>query len=118
MPGNPRDMRAAEQKVFGAWVPAPFAVEPGFLQRLVRNEPFLRHLRRGTGANSFGALEHRRLAGFQHMFRPFVEKPRFSAGVRAGASGAVGRDAQDTATSGLRAIFQYRTAAQRLSLTR
>src|SRR5438874_5324812 len=32
------------------------------------------------------------------------EKPRFSAGVRAGASGAVGRDAQDAATSGLRAV--------------
>src|SRR6201993_4544545 len=35
----------------------------------------------------------------------YVEKPRFSAGVRAGASGAVGRDAQDTATSGLRAVI-------------
>jgi hypothetical protein len=34
-----------------------------------------------------------------------VEKPRFSAGVRAGASGAVGRDAQDAATSGLRAVI-------------
>ena len=32
----------------------------------------------------------------------YVEKPRFSAGVRAEASGAVGRDAQDAATSGLR----------------
>ena len=30
-----------------------------------------------------------------------VEKPRFSAGVRAGASGAVGRDVEDAATSGL-----------------
>jgi hypothetical protein len=29
----------------------------------------------------------------------------FSAGVRAGASGAVGRDAQDAATSGLRAVI-------------
>jgi methionine synthase II (cobalamin-independent) len=35
----------------------------------------------------------------------YVEKPRFSAGVRAGASGAVGRDAQDAATSGLRAVI-------------
>jgi len=35
----------------------------------------------------------------------YVEKPRFSASVRAGASGAVGRDAQDTATSGLRAVI-------------
>jgi hypothetical protein len=32
----------------------------------------------------------------------YVEKPRFSAGVRVGASGTVGRDAQDAATSGLR----------------
>src|SRR5258708_36456612 len=35
----------------------------------------------------------------------YVEKPRFSAGVRVGASGTVGRDAQDTATSGLRAVI-------------
>ena len=35
----------------------------------------------------------------------YVEKPRFSAGVRAGASGAVGRDAQDAATSGPRAVI-------------
>ena len=35
----------------------------------------------------------------------YVEKPRFSAGVRAGASGAVGRDAQGAATSGQRAII-------------
>jgi hypothetical protein len=35
----------------------------------------------------------------------YVEKPRFSAGVRVGASGTVGRDAQDAATSGLRAVI-------------
>ena len=35
----------------------------------------------------------------------YVEKPRFFAGVRAGASGAVGRDAQDAATSGPRAVI-------------
>src|SRR5215831_6418761 len=35
----------------------------------------------------------------------YVEKPRFSAGARAGASGRVGRDAQDAATSGLRAVI-------------
>jgi hypothetical protein len=35
----------------------------------------------------------------------YAEKPRFSAGVRAGASGAVGRDAQGTATSGLSAVI-------------
>ena len=47
-----------------------------------------------------------------------------SAGVRAGASGAVGRDAPDAATAGLtggkylcRAIFQYRTAGDVGSLT-
>ena len=34
----------------------------------------------------------------------YVEKPRFSAGVRGGASGAVGRDVRDAATSGLRAV--------------
>src|SRR5215467_12373041 len=53
----------------------------------------------------------------------YVEKPRFSAGVRGGASGAVGRDAPDAATSGLRAVislsalFQYRTAGDVGSLT-
>ena len=35
----------------------------------------------------------------------YVEKPRFSAGVRAGASGAAGRDAPDAATSGRRAVI-------------
>src|SRR6516165_5176535 len=35
----------------------------------------------------------------------YVEKPRFSAGGRAGASGAVGRDAPDAATSGRRAVI-------------
>src|SRR5690242_3757628 len=35
----------------------------------------------------------------------YVEKSRFFAGVRAGASGAVGRDAQDAATSGPRAVI-------------
>ena len=33
------------------------------------------------------------------------EKPQFSAGMRAGASRTVGRDAQDAATSGLRAVI-------------
>jgi hypothetical protein len=45
--------------------------ESGFLQRPVRCEPVSRR-------NS----------------PSYVEKPRFSAGVRAGASGAIGRDAQ------------------------
>src|SRR6267142_5643054 len=35
----------------------------------------------------------------------YVEKPRFSAGVRVGASGTVGRDAQAAATSGLLAVI-------------
>jgi hypothetical protein len=35
----------------------------------------------------------------------YVEKPQFSAGVWAGASGAVGRDARDVATSGRRAVI-------------
>src|SRR5262244_2681339 len=35
----------------------------------------------------------------------YVEKPRFSAGVRAGASAAVGRDVPDAATSGRRAVI-------------
>jgi hypothetical protein len=40
---------------------------------------------------------------------PFlVEKPGFSAGVRAGASAAVGRDAQGAATSGQRAVIYGR----------
>ena len=56
--------------------------ESVFLQRRVRCEP----VSRGNSPS-------------------YVEKPRFSAGVRAGASGAVGRDAQDTATSGLRAVI-------------
>jgi hypothetical protein len=56
--------------------------ESRFLQRGVRCEPV-------SGGNSPSC----------------VEKPRFSAGERAGASGAVGRDAQDAATSGLRAVI-------------
>jgi len=35
----------------------------------------------------------------------YVDKARFSAGVRAGASAAVGRDAPDAATSGRRAVI-------------
>jgi hypothetical protein len=42
--------------------------------------------------------------GAPGMQRPRSSTPRFSAGVRAGASGAVGGEAQDTATSGLRAV--------------
>src|SRR5262249_55139720 len=53
--------------------------ESGFLQRRVTCEPV-------SGGNP----------------PYYVEKPRFSAGVRAGASGAVGRDVQGAATSGLR----------------
>src|SRR5215813_4095327 len=35
----------------------------------------------------------------------YLEKPRFSASVRAGTSGALGRDAPDAATSGRRAVI-------------
>ena len=38
-------------------------------------------------------------------FASYVDKARFSAGVRAGVSGAVGRDASAAATSGRRAVI-------------
>src|SRR5262244_2075146 len=78
----------AETAMLAEWLPQPFPsrrdreFESVFLQRRVRCEP----LCRGNSPSC-------------------VEKPRFSAGVRAGASGAVGRDAQDAARSGLRAVI-------------
>src|SRR5712671_1211938 len=59
-----------------------------------------------TGDRKFESISLQRRVTCEPVSRgnspSYVEKPRFSAGVRVGASGTVGRDAQDAATSGLR----------------
>src|SRR5215475_1107248 len=99
-PAGTRQLRLTHRNwKFELSVPEGHAIQPRYLWMLRKSTAFVPRYYKFESISLQRRVTCEPVSGGNPP--SYVEKPRFSAGVRAGASGAVGRDVQDAATSGL-----------------